>query len=367
MLNSSRFSVPTPALVLDLDALSANLAAMASRCRAAGIGLRPHVKSHKSTRIAHLQIANGAVGVCCATVDEAEAMASAAVPGILLTSPIVSEDKIERMVSIASSAPDFSLVADDAGVVAALNQAAQRQPIRLKVIVDLDVGHHRSGVLDPASVVVLAAAIASSSNLVFGGLQAYAGHVQHIEDFDQRRQLATECATKVRAAIAALAAANLNPAIVTGGGTGTWAIEPTLGALTELQAGSYVFMDAEYMRVSLEPDGARAFRPSLFVQATVISGNVKGFVQTDAGTKAFALNGPAPEIVRGAPAGSTYSYLGDEHGRIALPVGDAAPGLGSRVECVTPHCDPTVHLYSVYHCVRGDQLMETWTVDARRK
>lgn len=367
MKRMSRDAITTPALVLDLDAFETNLATMAARCRSAGIALRPHVKTHKSSEIARRQIELGAVGLCCATVQEAEVMAGAGLPGILITSPVVTVDKMAAVIAMCGRAPDLMVLSDNLENVAAWNSLARGAECTLAVLVDLDVGHHRSGATSVKDAVRLAEAIAASDRLEFGGLQAYAGHLQHIEKYADRFRRAAECAAEIRRVLGALAAAGLPPRIVSGGGTGTHAIEPELDALTELQAGSYVFMDAEYARVAMNASGSTAFRPSLYVQSTVISTNLPGFVQTDAGTKAFAVNGPAPEISRGCPAGSTYSYLGDEHGRVTLPVGGIPPRIGERIECLTPHCDPTVNLYDRYMCMRGEKLISTWAIDARRR
>lgn len=366
MTLASRYLIPTPALVLDLDAFEANADAMMRRCAREGIALRPHAKTHKSSTIARRQMDLGAVGICCATIEEAAAMAAAGVTGILVTSPIVSLGKMAAIIAIAERVPDISVVADNADNVVAWNVLAQALPGRLSVLVDLDVGQHRTGVTSPEEAVRLARTIAASDYLLFAGVQAYAGHIQHIADYPARLEQAKATGAAIRRCVQALTESGLPPRIVSGGGTGTHAIEPPLGALNELQAGSYVFMDAEYAAIAFEGAPALPFRSSLFVQSTVISANVPGFVQTDAGTKAFATNGPPPEITFGAPAGSTYSYLGDEHGRIALPAGSKPPRLGDRIECLTPHCDPTVNLYDHYVCVRGETVVGTWPIDARR-
>ena len=162
-----------------------------------------------------------------------------------------------------------------------------------------------------------------------------------------------------------LRADGLVPSIVTGAGTGSHAIDAGGGLFTELQCGSYVFMDVRYQEVTLRPDEAQPFEPALFVRTSVISANAAGHVTTDAGLKHFATDGPRPVIARGAPAGAEYHFFGDEHGRIELP--DAARHLpvGTALECITPHCDPTVNLFDVYHVVHGDTLVDIWPIDAR--
>ena len=153
--------------------------------------------------------------------------------------------------------------------------------------------------------------------------------------------------------------------IVTGGRTGTYDIDPEAGVFTDLQVGSFIFMDVQYNAVMRRDGTPGPFGTSLFVQSTVICANIAEAVTTDAGFKAFATDGPPPEIADGAPEGSTYDFMGDEHGRIVLPKGANGPPIGSVISCVTPHCDPNVNLHDVYHCVRGDRLVDIWPIDTR--
>lgn len=360
----SREAIDTPALVLDLDAVDFNLAAMATIARAAGVALRPHAKTHKSTTLAKRQIAAGAIGICCATIDEAEVMVAAGLPGVLITSPLVTRGKIARLIDLLERADDVMVVADDAGNVAALDAAAGARGRTLGVLVDLDIGQRRTGVADVAAGVRLAREIASWKALRFRGVQAYAGHLQHVATRAEREALARAAQARVAALVAELRAEGLAPAIVTGVGTGTHAIDSE-GPFTELQVGSYVVMDAEYGAVEHAPGRAWPFRPALFVAVAVVSANVPGQVTTDGGTKAFALNGPLPTVATGPLAGAAYAFAGDEHGRLILPEGVAAPPLGTVIECTVPHCDPTIALHDAYLCVRGDRLVEVWPIDAR--
>ncbi|MFD2184467.1 DSD1 family PLP-dependent enzyme [Rhodoplanes azumiensis] len=360
----SRSAIDTPALVLDLDAVEFNLAAMARIARAAGVALRPHAKTHKSTAIAKRQIAAGAIGICCATIDEAEVMVAAGLPGVLITSPLVTRGKIDRLMDLLDRAGDVMVVADDVGNVAALDAAAGARGKTLGVLVDLDLGQRRTGVADVAAGVRLAREIASWKALRFRGVQAYAGHLQHVPTRTEREALARTAHDRVAALVAELRAEGLAPAIVTGVGTGTHAIDSE-GPFTELQVGSYVVMDAEYGAVEHAPGVPWPFRPALFVAVAVVSANVAGQVTTDGGTKAFALNGPLPTVAAGPLAGAAYAFAGDEHGRLVVPEGVPPPPLGTVIECTVPHCDPTVALHDAYLCVRGDRLVDVWPIDAR--
>ncbi|THD37497.1 MAG: DSD1 family PLP-dependent enzyme [Sphingomonas sp.] len=355
----SRARLNTPALIIDLDALEANIAAMAAFGRAAGVALRPHAKTHKSGDIGRMQVAAGAVGLCCAKLGEAETMAAEGIESILLTSPVVTAPAIERLVALAGRMRDLAVVADHRDAVAALAGANDGKPIC--VLVDIDPGTHRTGVASAADAVALARQIADAPQLTYSGVQFYCGSQQHIPSFADRRAAIADRTAYLQTVIAVLTEAGLAPPVVTGGGTGTHRIDAELGVLTELQVGSYVFMDREYD----ECDLGTSFATALMVDTRVISANAGGMATLDAGLKAFATEAGMPVIMAGAPAGSSYRFMGDEHGAVVVPDGEAAPALGARLTAMTPHCDPTVNLYDAYHVVRGDTLVAIWPVTAR--
>lgn len=357
----------TPALVLDLDAMERNIAAMAAHCRGAGQALRPHAKSHKSPDIARAQIAAGAAGQCCATLREAEVLTEAGVSGILVTSPPTGAAKVARLMALHRKAPDLAVVSDTAAHLAALADAARATDTAaaLRVVVDFDVGTRRTGARDAAAAVALARLAAAAKGLEFAGLQAYYGHLQHIADFDERRAAVAVQSARIGEAVAALTEAGLPPALVTGGGTGTHDIDHREGVLNELQAGSYVFADVEYDACALTPENPRPFAPALFVHATVVNDVHDSHAVIDAGLKSFATDGPAPVFADGAPAGATYRFLGDEHGAVDYGTANERLAVGAQVVCQAPHCDPTVNLYDAYHCVRGDVLADIRPVAAR--
>jgi D-serine deaminase-like pyridoxal phosphate-dependent protein len=357
----SRRDLNTPALVLDLEALERNIAAMAANAAAAGTALRPHAKTHKSVEIARRQIGAGALGVCCAKLGEAEALADGGVENILITSPVVGNAGVERLAALAGRCQGLMAVVDHPDAAAAL--AASGAP--LKLLVDIDPGIHRTGVASAEAAVALARQVADAPNLTFAGVQFYCGAQQHIEDFAGRREAIAERTDYLKGVIATLAAAGLTPAIVTGGGTGSHAIDLALGVFTELQVGSYVFMDRQYAECDLAGDGGAAFETALMVDTRVISANHAFLSTLDAGFKAFATDGGAPALVAGAPEGSAYHFMGDEQGCVVPPAGEAPPALGEIVTFAVPHCDPTVNLYEAYHVVRGDTLVDIWPVQGR--
>ncbi len=360
----SRARLCTPALVLDLDAFEHNVAAMARFCGERGVALRPHAKSHKSVAIARRQLEAGAIGISVATIGEAERLSDGGIGPLLITSPLVTTPKLERLAALHRRTRGLIVVADNVAAVDALAVAVEEAEEPLSVLVDLDMGRGRTGCADVAAARDLARRIAASDRLRFAGIQAYAGQLQHVADFEERRKAAALAARRVEDLVERLVADHLPPAIVSGAGTGTHAIDAKL-AFTELQCGSYIFVDVDYARVALRADAAQPFAPALFVRSSVISANHPDHVTTDAGTKAFATDGPLPVIADGAPAGATYRFAGDEHGRVEMQ--DAARHLpvGTALECLTPHCDPTVNLYDHYHVVRDDTLIDIWPVDAR--
>jgi D-serine deaminase-like pyridoxal phosphate-dependent protein len=357
----SRRDLNTPALVVDVEALERNIAAMAALAAAAGLKLRPHAKTHKSVEIATLQVAAGAVGVCCAKLGEAEALAAGGVENILITSPVVGAAGVERLAALAARSPGLMAAVDHPDAVAAL--AVSGAPLTL--LVDIDPGIHRTGVADAEGAVALARRIAAAPSLTFGGVQFYCGSQQHIEAFEGRREAIAERTAYLTTIIDRLTAEGLAPAIVSGGGTGSHAIDMALGVFTELQVGSYVFMDRQYGDCDLAGDGAARFATALMVDARVISANHPFMATVDAGFKAFATEAGSPPILAGATAGSTYHFMGDEHGCVIPPRGEAPPKLGDVVTFAAPHCDPTVNLYEAYHLVRGDTLMAIWPIEAR--
>jgi len=362
-----RQSLDTPALLIDLPAMTRNIERMAAFAKARGIGLRPHVKTHKSVEIARRQVAAGAVGVSCVTMGEAETMVDAGIRGVLITSPAVTPSKIARLVKLAQHAVPggVMVVVDNPRNAADLAQAAAGLTHPLDVLVDFGAGYNRTGATSEAQVLELAALIAAEPRLRLRGLQAYAGNLQHIVERDRRSAAAAGLRETVAGIVAAARRQGLHFEIVTGAGTGTHDLDAQENAFTELQAGSYVFMDAEYAQVLASGGQASPFEVSLFVQTAVVSTNAAEWVTVDGGTKCFSTDSGVPLVAQGADAASRYAFFGDEHGKLMFA--GPRPALGARIEFVTPHCDPTVNLHDAYHVVEGDTLVAIWPVDARGK
>ena len=383
----------TPLLVVDRAALERNIAKMQALCDAAGVRLRAHGKTHKCSTLGRLIVERGAVGLCCQTVGEAEAFVAGGIKDVLVTAPSPLWGAA-RLAALAQTGAKVGAVADDEGQIDRLSDAAVAAGVVLDLVVDLDLGTHRAGAY-PHDALKLARAADASPGLRFAGLQAYLGHLQHLDDGELRRTADEAAFVTLKALVAELTAAGLPPPVVTGGGTGTHAFDLASGVFTELQAGSYAVMDVEYDACGAPGGGDWPFEPSLFVAATVVSGNHKSHVTCDAGFKAMSMDGPPARVVAGAAPGSLWRPMGDEHGMIAHPAlidvlkaggrdplgfdravaaADAdpardvppdAPKVGDLVWLQPGHCDPTINLYDALHVWDG-QTLERWAVDGRR-
>ncbi|OHC99432.1 MAG: threonine aldolase [Sphingopyxis sp. RIFCSPHIGHO2_01_FULL_65_24] len=358
----SRADLNTPVLVLDVDALDRNIAAMASLAASHGVGLRPHAKTHKSVDIAKRQLAAGAAGVCCAKIGEAEVLAAGGITGLLITSPVAAPRAIERLAALAKSATGLMAVVDHPAVAGRIDAALATS---LDVVIDIDPGIARTGVASPEAAVALAEAIAALPNLRYRGVQYYCGSQQHIEGFADRRAAIEERTAYLRTVIAALADAGFAPEIVTGSGTGTHRVDLDLAIFTELQAGSYVFMDKQYLDCDLTGDGTVLFETSLGVDARVVSANHPGLVTIDAGYKALSTDGGVAVVRRGAAETAFFAFMGDEHAALIAPGIGETLAPGAPVTLTVPHCDPTVNLYDHYHVVENETLVAIWPVSAR--
>ncbi|HUT49046.1 MAG TPA: DSD1 family PLP-dependent enzyme [Alphaproteobacteria bacterium] len=358
--------ITTPALILRLDLFERNLARMAAFLTSSGLSIRPHAKTHKCSAIAQRQIEAGALGVSTATLREAEAMVAGGIAGVLITSPVVGASKIERLARLNGEVDGLMAVVDNRDNAEALANAARAAGKTLTVLVDIDIGMQRTGAASGEAVVELAATIAAADGLEFRGVQGYSGQVQHIADYAGRNAAYGAHLDRLAAMAAALTDAGIAPEIVTGGGTGTIGIDAQRRVINQHQAGSFVFMDVEYNLVEIvEGQNAAPFATALTMRNSVVSNNAAGFVTIDGGFKCFATDGPLPELHSGAPAGATYTYFGDEHGRVAFARDGETLALGAQVELVTPHCDPTVNLHDFIHVVRDGVIGDIWRIDAR--
>ena len=355
--------IDTPALVIDLDAFEYNLDRMAALLAPTGVRLRAHAKTHKSPVIAKLQMDRGAVGNCVQKVTEAEVLAWGGIPDILVSNEVVGAAKLARLCGLARISK-VAVCADDAGQVAAIEAAAADAGIRMTVLVEIDVGAGRCGVQPGPDAVALAKRIAGSRHLIFGGLQAYHGSAQHKRTPVERRGLIGGAVDASRRTVEQLRQQGLECPIVGGAGTGTFEIEAGSGVYTEMQAGSYVFMDADYAR-NLDEAGApvSTFRHALFVLSTVMSQSQPGVAVLDAGHKAVAVDSGLPTLWQRPDI--RYTSASDEHGKLQYGSETAAPRLGEKLRLVPGHCDPTVDKFDWYVGVRSGRVECLWPVAAR--
>jgi D-serine deaminase-like pyridoxal phosphate-dependent protein len=353
--------VDTPALLLDLDAFERNLDRMDAALAGGTISLRPHAKSHKCPEIALRQIKRGAVGVCCQKVSEAEAMVDGGVADVLIANEVVGGAKLKRLVALAKRAR-VAVCADDAGNVAALDEAAREAGVKLDVLVEINVGANRCGVEPGEPSLRLAQAISHSRNLRFAGLQAYQGAAQHLRKVEDRRAAIYAACAQVRETTELLEDARIKCDKVTGAGTGTFLFEATSGVYHELQAGSYIFMDADYAKNEWTESGIPRFEHSLFVWTTVMSSPAPNRAVVDAGLKASSVDSGMPRVAD--VEGVEYVKASDEHGVLKLG-GKARLTLGEKLKLIPGHCDPTVNLYDHYVCMRGGRVEALWPITAR--
>jgi D-serine deaminase-like pyridoxal phosphate-dependent protein len=360
-------TLPTPALLLDLDAFDRNLRRMHAFLAARGKGVRPHAKTHKCPLIAARQLEAGAVGVCAAKVSEAAVLVHAGIGRVLVTSPVVGVGKARLLAELAAHAEQLDVVVDSVNGLEALLEAVAGHggaDVTVGVVVDVDVAMGRTGTRDTAQVCRLAEQAAEAPGLAFRGIQHYAGHLMHVSPHAERRDRSLALWASVSGIVDALSGAGLPPPMVTGAGTGTYDIDSEVDCLTDLQVGSYVFMDQEYRLIGGSGGGFfDDFEVALQVSTTVISQPVPGMVTVDGGYKAFASDTVDPEPL--ALADARFRFAGDEHGVLVLDQGQKAPMLGSVQRFITPHCDPTVNLYDYYWICREGLAVEVWPIAAR--
>jgi 3-hydroxy-D-aspartate aldolase len=356
--------LPTPALVVDVAAMERNLQRMADFLAGRGVGLRPHFKMHKCPLIAHRQIERGAIGVCAAKVAEAEVLHGAGIGRILITSPVTSDDKMARVIRLAAACEKLCIVVDDADCARRLGALAASAGTEVCVLVDLDPDMGRTGIARGQPALALARTIMETLGLRFGGLQQYAGHIMHERDYGQRGRRSREIAAAGLETRRLIEADGIPVDVFTGGGTGTFDIDSAIDGVTDIQAGSYLFMDREYADLG-HGSAPRfdVFEPALFVVVTAISHPRSGMITVDGGFKSFATDTVAPEL-RDLP-GARFRFGGDEHGILLLQDAARDVALGERLWVFTPHCDPTVNLYDWLYPVRDGQVDEIWPIAAR--
>lgn len=358
LIGRSMDEIPTPALVLDIEGFTKNIEAMGRYLAGSKVKVRPHVKTHKTPAIGHLQMKAGAIGLCCATVGEAEVMVYSGLDNILIANELVDAQSIKRAVCLARQAR-IICIADDLENIAQLSAAAGQYGVKIDVLPDLDVGQGRCGARSIEKLVELAKAVDKAPNLNFKGVFGYEGHVQFIPDRAERTQKGQACNRMLVDAAKAVAGLGMNVEIVTGAGTGTYDIAGEFPGMTEIQAGSYIFMDGTYGKLGLP------FEQSLTVLSTVVSRPAEDIAIFDVGLKGISPERFNPSV-RGCGDQLAIKNLSEEHATGQMLQGCLELRPGNRVHFVPSHCCSTVNLYDEMYVVRAGVVEAIWPIAARR-
>ena len=362
----NKFDLETPCLTLDLDLAEQNLQKMQTLADSKGKRLRPHAKTHKCSILAKKQIEYGAIGICAAKVSEAEKLAASGIKGILITGPIATRYQIQTVIDILSVCPTLMVVVDNEESIKNLNNALNHKRLSIDVLLDIDAGLGRTGI-KPSDAPKFAEYILSHKNLQLCGIQAYAGHLQHIVSFNERKNASYKSFEQIIPVFNELKKEIEGFTIFSASGTGTVGIDSDIHEITEHQVGSYVCMDAEYLLVELSEFNKEysSYKPALTLLTSVISANQKGFVTVDAGLKSLYRDGAVPKIITPGFADMEYDWFGDEYGKITYKEMNKAPVLGTVIELIVSHCDPTINLFDNFYITRDNKVIDMWQIDLR--
>jgi D-serine deaminase-like pyridoxal phosphate-dependent protein len=365
-LGKSKWDLDSPALCVDLDKLERNIKKGQASLKALGLGARPHAKTHKCPAIARMQIAAGAIGICTAKLSESEVMLENGIASVLMTGVNISAPKINQAMALRKKHEGFIQAVDNPQNAKDLQDAAKAAGIKADVVVDINV-IRRSGVLPGAPALTLAQLVDKSPNLHFRGILAYDGGVQHVTGYEKRLG---ECLNNIEPAVQSyemMRAAGLNLEIFSGGGTGTYNMMHKVKGCTDVQIGSYLFMDCQYLEIGGSNNASvyDDFEPSLTVLATIINSNYPGRLVTDSGAKALTLNKPTATTL-GEP-GFSYNAGSDEYGVITFENSTKQYQVGDKLELIVPHCDPVVNLYDVMYGIRNEKVESILPILGRGK
>ena len=364
----SKWELDTPCLCVDLDRLESNLDRLQTTVTRNGIGSRPHAKTHKCPDIARLQLAAGSVGICTAKISEADVMFEHGIEQILMTTVNVTPRKIRRAMQLRKRCDGFTQAVDTAANARDLSAAAGEAGVVADIVVDVDPGGHRTGITAGAPALELAQLVDTLPGLRLRGMLCYDGGAQHVTGFAARRARAVERLEAAAETAVQMTRSGLDTGIFSGGGTGTYNIDHETPGLTDVQVGSYVFMDAQYLGIGGAEDEEvySDFEPALTVMTTVLNAQYEGRATTDAGAKANTINRPWP-IVKGE-TGMSYTSGSDEFGSIRYEENASRTyAVGDKLEVIVSHCDPVVNLYDQLYGIRGDTVEVVWPIAGRGK
>ena len=361
--------IPTPALLVDLDALDRNIKAMADHCRGRGVNLRPHGKHFKCPAIAHRLMAAGAVGVCGAKLGEGEVFVKSGIRDVLVTAPVIGARKIQKLLELVAITPEVKAVIDDPQHARDLGAAAVAAGLRLKVLVDISVapeGRGRTGVETPGEGVSLAKVIGAEKGLELVGVQAYGGHNQSVHGFENRKAAALAADARGALTWEAIRQAGFPLSIVSVGGTGTSMIDTGFEGVTEVQPGSYILFDTSYAAIGGEnSDRFDSFEYASSVITTVISVSPgrPGHAVVDAGTKQISNDHGNPTLKN--LQGASFGMGSDEYITLSLRKPNRVLKLGDKVEFFPSHGDTNTNLHDRFYAVRNEKVEAVWPISAR--
>lgn len=359
----TRDILPTPCLVVDLDMFKANVKHMAETAKANGINVRPHVKVHKSVDVAKHQVAAGAIGLTCATIAEAELFSGAGIQGVLWTKQPVGVNNIQRAIALSKKDPTFMFVTDDAQVVDWVEEAAAAHDAKARIAVSVYAGMARQGIDGGQPALELAQKVCSSKRMKFEGFMAYSGGAAHTKGFEARKQKSMEVLAGVRESHDLAKKSGLPVNIISGGSTGTYNIDHETG-LTELECGTYVFMDTEYFIVGGQDGDMTRYndwKPAMTVLTTVDSQHHPNIITTDYGNKVLAKS---TDEVKGMPW-LQVGVGGAEYGALRWKDGEQAPKLGDRLEIYCTNLDQSTNAFDRYYVAQGNQIVDVWPIMGR--
>jgi len=354
--------LPTPCMIVDLALFNQNVKTMSDQAKSTGILVRPHVKIHKSVDVAKRQIAQGAIGITCATMAEAELMSGGGIKHVLWTKQPASVNNIARAIALSKKDPTFMFVVDDPVVLGWVEDAAAAHNAKLKLAVSVFAAMKRQGIENGQPAVELAQKVASSKRMELQGFMAYSGGAAHTHGFEARKKRSANDLTGVNETVALAKKSGLPVNIVSGGSTGTYNIDHENG-LTELEAGSYIFMDTGYFTIGGKSDEKTYsdFNGSLTVMTTIDSKRHANMATIDYGNKAMVK---PTDKVKGMPW-IKVGTQGAEYGSLSWNDGDRDLKIGERVEIYCTNLDTSTNVYDRYYVAEGDRIVDVWPIMGR--